>query len=144
MPMSNAACSEKKTYIIQSDGYYRRVSNLTPAHRRVNLYPFRAFFLPDESLKLNGYKMVYEYHEEGDETDFDLTAFPTTDYEGDGDMPPYDDEVVVGILPVLRDSQLLTPHSSLLTPNYYDLQGRRLNGKPAKGMYIYKGKKINK
>ena len=144
MPMSNAACSEKKTYIIQSDGYYRRVSNLTPAHRRVNLYPFRAFFLPDESLKLNGYKMVYEYHEEGDETDFDPTAFPTTDFEGDGDMPPYDDEVVVGILPVLRDSQLLTPHSSLLTPNYYDLQGRRLNGKPAKGMYIYKGKKINK
>ena len=47
MPMSNAECSEKKTYIIQSDGYYRRISNLTPAHRRVSLYPFRAFFLPD-------------------------------------------------------------------------------------------------
>ena len=25
---------------------------------------------------------------------------------------------------------------------YYDLQGRKLSGKPNKGVYIYKGKKI--
>ena len=87
--------------------------------------------------------MVYKYHEEGDENDSNLTAFPTTDYEGDGDMPPYDDEVTVGILPVVSDTQLLNSSTPQLL-NYYDLQGRRLNGKPAKGMYIYKGKKVNK
>ncbi|MBR2151125.1 MAG: hypothetical protein IKH01_07025 [Prevotella sp.] len=37
------------------------------------------------------------------------------------------------------NSSLFTPHSSL--SGWYDLQGRRLDGKPAqKGIYIYNGK----
>ena len=38
------------------------------------------------------------------------------------------------------EETLLTPHSSLLTP-LYDLQGRRLNGTPQRGLYIKNGKK---
>jgi hypothetical protein len=106
----------------------------------VNLYPFRAFFRPEQSISRNGYKMLFEYHEEGDEVESKLTAFPSVNYESDGDMPPYDDEMAVGILPIVTDA-----HHALDGPgHYYDLQGRRLEGKPAKGLYIYKGRKTNK
>lgn len=140
MPMSNAECTDQQAYIIQGDGYFRRVSNTTPAHRKVNLYPFRAFFRPEQSISRNGYKMLFEYHEEGDEVQPNLTVFPSVNYESDGDMPPYDDEMAVGILPIVTDA-----HHALDGPgHYYDLQGRRLEGKPAKGLYIYKGRKTNK
>ena len=134
MPMSNADCRAKKTYIIQKDGYFRRITNNT-----VNITSFRAFFQPEKSLKRNGYKMVFDYHEEGEDDDI-IIDFPAEGYESDGDMPPYDDEVTVGIVPVVHDS-----HSAFEGEDaYYDLQGRRLQGKPAKGLYIYKGIKVSR
>lgn len=138
MPMSNAECSERQVYIIQSDGYYRRVSNATAAHRRVNLCPFRAFFQPEQPLSRNGYKMLFQYHEEGDEIESKLGDFPTTIFESDGDMQPYDDEMAVGIREIY---DLPTYDSRFKYGDYYDLQGRRLQRKPTKGMYIYKGQK---
>ncbi len=134
MPMSNADCRAKKTYIIQKDGYFRRVTNNT-----VNITSFRAFFQPEKSLKRNGYKMVFDYHEEGEDDDI-IIDFPSEGYESDGDMPPYDDEVTVGIVPIVHDFHPAFEGEDA----YYDLQGRRLQGKPAKGLYIYKGIKVSR
>jgi hypothetical protein len=57
-----------------------------------------------------------------------VTDFPADEFESDGEM---DDA-----------SGIATIHSSQTADDsYYDLHGRRLNGKPAKGVYIHNGRK---
>ena len=143
MPMSNSECSEKSLYVMQSDGTYRIVSNKTSAQRKVKMTPFRAFFEPGQGLGYSNYVMslsLVESSAGGDE--LSVTQFPADDYESDGDTPPYDDDIVVGILPIVHDAAAhLAGEADAF---YYDLQGRRLQGKPAKGIYIYKGVKLKK
>ena len=143
MSMSNSECSEKSLYVMQSDGTCRIVSNKTSAQRKVKMAPFRAFFEPGQALGYSNYVMslsLIENSAGGEE--LYVTHFPAGDYESDGDIPPYDDDIVVGILPIVHDAA--SPLGVEEDASYYDLQGRRLQGKPAKGLYIYKGVKLKK
>jgi hypothetical protein len=54
----------------------------------------------------------------------------------------FGDGEATGIVDAEADSSLFTLHSSL-KEGWYDMQGRRLTGKPtAKGLYINNGKKV--
>ena len=92
---------------------------------------FRGYFEMIEPTGVNGYIIKYLHTENGAESGNE-TDFPTDDYEGYADIP--DDETA--IRPVI---QTIDGDG---TSHYYDLQGRPLNGKPNKGVYIQNGKKI--
>ena len=54
----------------------------------------------------------------------------------------FGDGEATGIVDAEADSSLFTLHSSL-KEGWYDMQGRRLSGKPtARGIYINNGKKV--
>jgi len=60
-----------------------------------------------------------------------VTDFPADEFSGDNELPY--DETGIGTVSVSGDGN----------DCYYDLQGRKLNGKPAqKGVYIRDGKKV--
>ncbi len=95
-------------------------------------YPFVAYFSALEPLDFIIAQPKYIHTENGDE-DGDVTDFPADEFDSDVD---YGDET--GITPVI---QTIDADG---TERYYDLQGRQLSGKPNKGVYIYKGKKVIK
>ena len=98
--------------------------------------PAFAVVLLVTAISANAYTIKYKYQEQGDE-DFPVTDFPSNNYYGEGDMPPYDDET--NVEPVLR---LVDADG---TNRYYDLQGRRIadGQRPsAKGIYITNGRKV--
>lgn len=95
-------------------------------------YPFVAYFSALEPLDFIVAQPKYIHTENGEE-DGDVTDFPADEFDSDVD---YGDET--GISPVI---QTIDADG---TERYYDLQGRQLSGKPNKGVYIYKGKKVIK
>jgi hypothetical protein len=72
-------------------------------------------------------------HTENGEESGDVADFPADEFDSDGEFGE-----ATGISPVI---QTIDADG---TEHYYDLQGRQLNGKPNKGIYIYKGKKVIK
>ena len=65
---------------------------------------------------------------QGEDTGY-ITDFPADLYHSDGDMPAHDE---TGILHTIDNDG---------THRYFDLQGRQLDGKPGKGIYIDNFKK---
>lgn len=113
---------------------WKIIRNDTEAYRTGYIPPFRAFYEPLEFIGNWVYTAKLVYTENGEYDDPTPQDFPAGSY--DSDLPNYGDGDPVGINPVIhtidRDG----------ADQYYDLQGRLLNGKPNKGIYIYKGKKI--
>ena len=136
--LSNDESANRGIYVMQSDGTFRRVSNRSAQYQSVTTKAFRSFIETLGILPRNAYNIKYQYQEQGDE-ESPVTDFPANNYSGEGSMPPYSDET--GVEPVLR---LVDADG---TSHYYDLQGRRIpnSQKPkAKGIYIYKGKKVKR
>ena len=136
--LSNDESASRGIYVMQSDGTFRRVSNRGAQYQSVTTKAFRSFIETLGILPRNAYNIKYQYQEQGDEHR-PVTDFPTNNYNGEDDMPPYDDET--GVEPVLR---LVDTDG---TSQYYDLQGRRIadGQKPsAKGIYITNGRKVIK
>jgi len=136
--LSNDESANRGIYLMQSDGTFRRVSNRSAQYQSVTTKPFRSFIETLGILPRNAYTIMYQYQMQGDE-EFPVTNFPAVDYNGESDMPPYDDET--GVEPVLR---LVDADG---TSHYYDLQGRRIANRQqpsAKGIYITNGKKVIK
>ena len=134
--LGNDESASRGIYVMQSDGTFRRISNRDAQYQSVTTKAFRSFIETLGILPRNAYNIKYQYQEQG-EGDSPVTDFPTDNYNGESDMPPYDDET--GVEPVLR---LVDADG---TSQYYDLQGRRIaNGqKPsAKGLYITNGRQV--
>ena len=90
---------------------------------------FRCYFSFDEPTNIDEYTIKFVRTENGDMETEEVTDFPSEwfeDEEGSSDDPTGISSVRV----VSSDTRL------------YDLQGRRVEGQPAKGLYISNGKKI--
>ena len=139
VPLSNDECVEKHAYLIQNNGSFRRVSNEKEKYRSVHISSFRAFFSLTDVPFYNGYWMKFEWHDKGlggDNPDESVIEdFPSTNFESDGDIDFDDEPDAILIRTIERDG----------SSQYFDLQGRPLNGKPNRGAYIYNGNKyLNK
>ena len=130
--ISNEEGSEMHCFVMGNDGYWRIIRNDSEYYRTGYIGPFRSFFLPLEHKNNHRYTPKFIYTENGENDTFEMQDFPADTF--DGDMPAYDDDVV-NISPVIHTIDSDGTH------RYYDLQGRPLSGRPAHGIYIYKGKK---
>lgn len=124
--IDNDGLIAQHSYIIQSDGKFRRVSKKYP---NVYLYPFRAYYSAPEPLDFSAFEVKFIPTNNGEETG-DVTDFPADEFDSDGEM---DDETGINTI----ESSMFNVRSKI-----YDLQGRKLTGKPTKGLYIVNGKKV--
>lgn len=135
--IESADAAAQFAYSFQKDGYFKRIRPDTP-----NAYwgAFRAMFCaaapagqdPAVSpLGTNWFKAMYQKWLNGDEDESNpITGFPADSFEGDSDISDG-----TGIMHVInKDGKHL----------YFDLQGRRLQNPPAKGIYIDNGKQVIK
>ena len=124
--MDNNEMLKEKAYIIQSNGTFRCSAE---KYSYMYIYPFRGYFSASEPLDSEIYKMKFIQTENGEETG-EETDFPADEFYSDCDI---DDATGIDTMSDVR---------SKMEEVYYDLQGRKLSGKPNKGIYIQNGKKI--
>ena len=96
---------------------------------------FRAYFQPETSLGNMGrktFKPMFSLSLNGDEPETEVEEFPAVEF----DEEFFTEDYATPITRVTSEEVEEKGHS------YYDLQGRRLNDKPSKGLYIDNGKKI--
>ena len=133
--ISNDEGSERHVFGMYGANW-KIIRNDTETYRKGYIPAFRAFYEPSEFIGNWVYSSKYIYIENGENDDLTMQDFPADTY--DSDLPDYGDDDPSAIRPVIhtidRDG----------TDRYFDLQGRPLNGKPDKGVYIYKGKKVIK
>jgi hypothetical protein len=134
--ISNSDAAAMCAYIMQSDGKMKLVLDDTETHRKAYVPPFRCFFEPNNHNPLNELECVIMFvHTENGEESEDVTDFPADLFEGD-----WNDDEATGI-----DSPVIHTIDSDGTHRYYDLQGRQLNDRPRKGIFVEEGKKyLNK
>lgn len=126
---SNAEAAEMLAYALQSVGDFRRIRTSMP-----NSWwgEFRSMFCAKEFTGNNRYLVTYERQGVGGDGDDEegLVPFEADEFEGDAVINDED-----GIHSVIRtiDGDDST--------RYFDLQGRQLNNKPNRGVYIENGKK---
>ena len=114
---------------------WKVIRNDTERYRAGYLPPFRAYFLPLEHKNNHAYTSKFIYTEAGDEPDYEIKDFPAEFF--DSDLPDdYSD--ADGIQPIIHTIDRDGTH------RYFDLQGRSLNSRPSKGIYIDNGNKIMK
>lgn len=132
--IESADAAAMYAYSLQKDGYFKRIRPDTP---RAWWGAFRAMFCaaaPEGSdpavspLGTNWFRPVFQKWVAGDDDDNPVIDFPSKNFEGDTDIP----DEPSGIMHIIRDDG---------THQYFDLQGRKLQGPPAKGVYIHNGKK---
>ena len=90
---------------------------------------FRCYFSFDEPTNIDEYMMKFVRTENGDMETGEVTDFPSEWFEGEEGGS--DDPTGISSVRVVGSDARL-----------YDLQGRRVEGQPAKGLYISNGKKI--
>ena len=119
-------------YIAQKDKTFKRATLFTNSW----INPFTGYFAPLEAYIISflnhrtiGVKYVPTGQGDGDE-EGEVTDFPADEFDSDNELP--DDETGIGTVTVSGDN----------SDRYYDLQGRQINSKPAKGVYIKDGKKV--
>jgi hypothetical protein len=125
--ISNDAAAELMAHTMSNDGKFRRISN-APGYQDAYIGTFRAFFTPYESDGYYDFTPKFVYENNG-EKESDIEEFPSDSFEGDND---YSDQATgIGTIHTIdRDG----------THRYYDMQGRQLRQRPAKGLYIENGK----
>ena len=116
-------------YIAQKDKTFQYPPK---GYTKAFTYPFIAYFSAMEPLDFIIAQTKYIHTENGVESG-DVADFPADEFDSDGEFGE-----ATGISPVI---QTIDADG---TEHYYDLQGRQLSGKPNKGIYIYKGKKVVK
>ena len=133
--IESADAAAMYAYSLQNDGYFKRIRPDTP---QAWWDPFRSMFCaaaPEGSdpavkpLGTNWFWPIFQKWVAGDDDeDNPVVDFPSNSFEGDTDIP----DEPTGIMHIIRDDG---------THQYFDLQGRKLQGPPAKGVYIHNGKK---
>ena len=126
--LTNEDLVELKAYVIQKNGTFERFEKIFDNHPYVA--PFHAYFSPVEPTMGPVYQMKFIRTENGAEAG-DVTDFPADEFDFDFDL---DNETGIK---AIENGKLTIDNEGI-----YDLQGRKLSGKPNKGIYIYKGKKI--
>ena len=124
--LTNEELVEHKAYVIQKNGTFRLYEKIYDSRPYVN--PYRAYFSAMEPIG-SVYQTKFIRTENGEETG-DVIDFPADDFDFDFDI-----EDATGI-------HTMSDVRSKMEEVYYDLQGRKLSGKPNKGLYIQNGKKI--
>ena len=125
--ISNDVAAELKAHTLSNDGKFRRISN-APGYQGAYIGTFRAFFMPYESDGYYAFTTKFVYQENGEE-DTEIQDFPAGSFEGDNDYT-YETTGIGTIHTIDSDG----------THRYYDMQGRQLRQRPAKGLYIENGK----
>ena len=129
---TNDDCTAQPTYSMDRN-MYRYYRNDRPEYRAAWLASFRAAFFAFEPLGRNAYDMTFKQYVAGDDDD-PIVNFPTNDYAPDADFSGYDDETEIILHTIDSDG----------THRYFDLQGRQLQNRPTKGVYIDNGNKVIK
>lgn len=131
--ITNEEGSAMHAFCQSSDGNWRVIRNDEEKYRTGYIPTFRAFFVPLEHKNNHLYYPRYIYTEAGDTPNLDMTLFPATAYDGDLPAAYADDTATQGVIHTIdRDG----------THCYFDLQGRQLPSRPAKGLYIKNGNKV--
>lgn len=118
-------------YGMQDDGSWQRCVVTDQGPKWSWIETFRGVFLSIEPLEADTFKPMYTYTGAGDEEETgEIEPFPTVTFEGD-----YFHKDPTGISPAIRTIE--ADGSSRI----FDLQGRQIEGEPAKGLYIKNGKK---
>lgn len=129
-PIENEDATQQHLFALNSDGKWQCINNDTETHRNAYIPTFRAYYLPKEFSGDMEYTNKFTILEGGGDPSDIWLRLPDS-YEGD-----IDNGGETSIQPVIHTIDLDG------TDTYYDLQGRKLQGKPTqKGVYIYKGKK---
>lgn len=135
--LENEELVEEKAYIMQHNGTFRHIDKVYASKPYVAR--FVAYFSAIEPIGTT-FKMRYIQTENGVETG-EETDFPADEFYSDSDI-----DEATGI--AVMEDEFATPHSAQQRRGktedvWYDLQGRKLSGKPtAKGLYIMNGKKM--
>ena len=124
--LENEELVEHKAYIMQSNGTFRLIDKVYAS--KPYIARFVAYFSASEPIGTS-FKMKFVQTENGEETG-EETDFPADEFYSDCDI---DDATGIDTMSDVR---------SKMEEVYYDLQGRKLCGKPNKGIYIQNGKKI--
>ena len=125
--LENEELVEHKAYVIQKNGTFRLFERVYASRPYVS--PFRAYFSALEPIG-SVYQLKFIRTENGEEVG-DVTDFPADLFDSDFDL---DGETGITTLNVER--------GTLNDDSWYTLDGRKLSGKPNKGIYIRNGKKI--
>ena len=125
--LTNEELVEHKAYVIQKNGTFRLYEKIYAS--RPYISPFRAYFSPLEPTMSSVYQIKFIRTENGEEVG-EVVDFPADQFDFDFDL---DDETGIDMMSDVR---------SKMEDAWYDLQGRKLSGKPNKGIYIQNGKKI--
>ena len=124
--LDNKQLVAERAYFLQRNGTFRCSAEKYPD---CYINPFVGYFSSMDPLEFQTFKLKYIRTENGEEQG-DVTDFPADEFEAEFDL---DD--ITGI-------RIADRNERMETDNCYDLQGRRINGKPRKGLYIQNGKKI--
>jgi hypothetical protein len=140
--LTNDEAVNNHAYVIQSTGNWHRIANQTEKQKKLQVWPFRAYFSRTDGFVRNRYFTNYQagssnVRQRAALEDDGITDFPADAYYSDIDFEVEDD--ATAIRPTIHTIDLDG------TERIYDLNGRPLNSKPNKGVYIKNGKKfINK
>ena len=111
------------------------ISNDTEAHRTGRVPTFRAYYEPLNFVSDWIYSSKFVLSLPGDGLGTNMSDFPADTYEGDLPSSYGEPSTVQPVIHTIdRDG----------TSQYFDLQGRQLEGRPTRGTYIHNGKKYSK
>ncbi len=133
--ISNEECTRMHAFALSmKDGLWKTFNNDTEGHRASYIPQFRSYFIPFEYKGPDDYVTRFKYIPAGDD-DVNPDDWERLPDEFVGDIS----EDGTGIKPVIHTIDGDGTH------RYYDLSGRRLGGKPQRGIYIDNGvKRIKK
>ena len=128
--IDNEESTQKHAYgLSMADGKWRPINNDTESHRSDYIPQFRGYFVPLNDMGPDEYNTKFMYIPAGeDEENPDWEKMPNL-YVGDISAD------ATSIMPVIHTIDNDGSH------HYYDLSGRKLSGKPQRGIYIDNGKK---
>ena len=133
--IDNEEAAQMNAFTLNNNGKWYRIRSDEGRYRNAWVGAFRAYYTPLETPTRNNYNSVFKQWVAGDNED-PITPFPSDFFTADTDFTNYVDDAT-GI----NDARSSMPnnHSDV----WFTMDGRKLNGMPqAKGLYIYKGRKI--
>ena len=129
--IENAEGSALAAYACYPGGRMKLINSETEEGRNRRIGTFRAFYEPKDHKSIGADDCLIRYVPTlaGDMDEIQFVDFPADLFDGDA---------TTGIEPTLY--HVIESDGS---HRYFDLQGRQLSGKPAKGLYIKDGKKYS-
>lgn len=133
--INNDEGSARHVFGLYADGKWKVIRNDTEDYRNGYIPTFRAFYEPLEHQGNWVYDSKFVLSLPGDGLGTNVGDFPSDTYQGDLPDSYGNTSTVQPVIHIIdRDG----------TSQYFDLQGRLLDGPPARGTYIHNGKKYSK